>query len=933
MKNVDNKYKAIPFWSWNDELEIPELLKQIEWMNDNGIGGFFMHARGGLKTEYLGKKWFDCIEACEKKAKELGMYAYAYDENGWPSGFVGGKLLSDIENHDKYLTCKIGEYDSSAKVSYNLDGDKLVRTTSGNNVLNVYEYYAASTADICNPEVVDKFIAMTHEEYKKRDNFDLKGFFTDEPQYYRWGTSFTRVLPGFWKEMYDEDIYDKIGLLFVEKEGYEEFRYRYWKTLQQLMLNNFAKKIYDWCDENGYKLTGHYVEETSLGNQIMCCGGVMPFYEFEHIPGIDWLSRNIGTSLSPRQLGSAAAQLGKKQTITETYGCCGWDVSPKELKHIAEFLYVGGVNLMCHHLLPYSEHGQRKRDYPSHFSMVNPWVRNNFKEFNDYFSILGEALSKSEEICNVGVLNPIRSAYLTYKRFEPGFNCIDIDEGLTKVLTKLDDMQIQYHLIDETLLEKHGKVEGNKFVMGLGKYDYIILPKIRTMGKFTEELLRNYIKNGGKVLIDENKPTYLEGTPYDYPYLENNVSYEEIKSAQPYVTSGAKGIRFTLRKDEDGNKFIFAVNLLDEPVDISISSPEFASFKSYDILRDEYELIDTTLHFEPYQSYLLYFSNEKAEEKEALSSLRFENDYDIVKSVDNYLMLDKLSYSFDAKEWSKPLLYMGVQDVMLRSRYKGDLYLKYEFDVKEIGEDMVLLSENNNIISVSLNGKELKKTCHSKVENELFEYDISSEVKVGRNTAIIKVTYFQSDIVYYTLFDANDTESLKNCLAYDSDIEAIFIRGKFGVYGDFKEGKDKNILLGNNFYIGKQKKHINNLIEEGFPFFAGDISLSTKKKVDSTKKELVFDERFHLVEVEINGENAGKMMFSSKKDVSKYLKVGENDFVITLTVGNRNLLGPFHTPEQENLSIGPYTWERFGSWKDGECPDLRDDYSFVKTII
>lgn len=31
------------------------------------------------------------------------MDAYAYDENGWPSGFVGGKLLEDIKNHDKYI--------------------------------------------------------------------------------------------------------------------------------------------------------------------------------------------------------------------------------------------------------------------------------------------------------------------------------------------------------------------------------------------------------------------------------------------------------------------------------------------------------------------------------------------------------------------------------------------------------------------------------------------------------------------------------------------------------------------------------------------------------------------------------------------------------------------------------------------------------------
>ena len=76
MREVDKKYQCIPFWSWNDELDEEGLVEQVEWMNENGVGGFFMHARGGLKTEYLGEKWFDCIKACSEKAEELGMHAY-----------------------------------------------------------------------------------------------------------------------------------------------------------------------------------------------------------------------------------------------------------------------------------------------------------------------------------------------------------------------------------------------------------------------------------------------------------------------------------------------------------------------------------------------------------------------------------------------------------------------------------------------------------------------------------------------------------------------------------------------------------------------------------------------------------------------------------------------------------------------------------------
>lgn len=33
MKQIDTKYQFVPFWSWNDELDEKELIKQIEWMH------------------------------------------------------------------------------------------------------------------------------------------------------------------------------------------------------------------------------------------------------------------------------------------------------------------------------------------------------------------------------------------------------------------------------------------------------------------------------------------------------------------------------------------------------------------------------------------------------------------------------------------------------------------------------------------------------------------------------------------------------------------------------------------------------------------------------------------------------------------------------------------------------------------------------------
>ena len=91
-------YQSIPFWSWNDKLEPEQLRRQIRAMKKAGIGGFFMQARGGLMTEYLGEDWFTATAACIDEAEKQGMHAWCYDENGWPSGFAGMKLLENREN-------------------------------------------------------------------------------------------------------------------------------------------------------------------------------------------------------------------------------------------------------------------------------------------------------------------------------------------------------------------------------------------------------------------------------------------------------------------------------------------------------------------------------------------------------------------------------------------------------------------------------------------------------------------------------------------------------------------------------------------------------------------------------------------------------------------------------------------------------------------
>ena len=75
-KNVDKKYRPIPFWSWNEKLDTEETKRQIRIMDEAGIGGYFMHARGGLLTEYMGEEWFDNVKASIEEGDKRGMHSW-----------------------------------------------------------------------------------------------------------------------------------------------------------------------------------------------------------------------------------------------------------------------------------------------------------------------------------------------------------------------------------------------------------------------------------------------------------------------------------------------------------------------------------------------------------------------------------------------------------------------------------------------------------------------------------------------------------------------------------------------------------------------------------------------------------------------------------------------------------------------------------------
>ncbi len=919
LKNVPNEYKSIPFWSWNNHLDEKYLVKQIRDMKAADIGGFIMHARTGLKDEYLGEKWFSCVEACLKEAKRLKMDAWVYDENGWPSGFVGGKLLENEAYRARFLELKRGDFDTSAFCVYVADENGYKRVTEPQKGVTVYEniYLRVSPAntDILNPDVTDAFIRETHEKYyarfKEYFGKELVGFFTDEPQYYRYATPYTAGVGKVFEDN-GEDVRDGLIWLFKSDERGYAFREKYYAELNRLYVTNFYKKLYDWCEAHGCKLTGHSVEESSLGMQMWGGAEVTTTYEYEHIPAIDDLGRKCTDELAPKQVSSACSQLGKKHILTETFGCSGNDVTPYELKSVGDMQYFLGVNKMCQHLYPYTLARGGKTDHPPVFSRHGNWY-DGFKTFNEYFNRLGYIIANTRENADVAIIHPIRDIWLDYIREIDHASVKDTEERFAALMGDLRKKGVTYQFIDETLLKKYGRNEADGLRIGERLYKTVLMPEMKTISANTLDVLQNF---KGELCV-LGCPEYIDGVKAEVK-LKGNLTYDELtaKAAIKYNCEDARSF-MTSRSGEPGD-FIFVKNL-------SYDKPSKVKFSG---VAENYKLLDleflteknVTDEFELRAGEGVVLIKDEAAKPSQTKFVRTDctSDFGVKSVTDNYLVMDYCRIAKGNGNFGNIRPIYGHIEELLREDYKGEISVKQTFRLNE-KLPLTFVMEKADLKKITVNGKPITLK-NGDFDVNFVEADITGEVVTGENEIIYTFDFYQHDGVRFALFDPLATESLRNCLYYDTTIETSYLKGEFVVEKDGSLSPKKNL-----------PPLTDKLSDNGYPFFKGQVVYKGKiTKPESGRAILALGGRFMTAKIRTD-KGEVDFVLDNRGDITDILCGGENEVEITINSSLRNLFGPHHfKPKAEPLAVGPSDFEFRGDWADGKTPEkYTDEYNCV----
>jgi hypothetical protein len=971
-------FRSAPFWSWNDLLQPEELASQVRDMQAHGMGGFFMHSRDGLETEYMGTRWMECVREAIRVAKETGMRAWLYDEDRWPSGSAGGLVparggdafRAKVVTVEKCAVLPQDRSDVLALFAVTLHHSQLtsVRRVGDHPVLESGEsllvfrrevsgpsewYNDDAYADNLNPAAVAAFIDITYEAYRKEIGQEfgrvVPGIFTDEPNIAsaavrsgRRALPWTDELPDFFRALRGYDVLDVLPWLFYEGEVAGPARHDYWYTISQRFTEAYSKQLGEWCERYGLAFTGHYLYEPEMGRAILCGGSIMPHYRYQHVPGIDMLTEQNHEFVTIKQCTSVANQFGRKQVLSETYGCTGWEFTFEGQKWVGDWQYVLGVNLRSPHLALYTLRGCRKRDYPPSFNYNTSWWKYN-QVVEDYFARLGRVLTEGDAVRDVLLLHPVSTGWTMLGADAASMQKVtDYGERLNDFAQALLATHYDFDFGDEQIMAADARIEGGRLFVGGAPYQVVVIPPdTRTLFASTVALLERFVAVGGKVIAAKPLPRMMNAAPSDrlaalwqHPGTtilgDGSALNHTLETILPRHVSlatpqGQQAAHLLSMQRRAGDRQIHFIVNNDKNCDyeIELALEGCGRLEEWDPLTGETRGVsaiqrDGTLHFSaqfPRAGSRLYIVDPAGTPEPALSISKSWNIRGnqrsgsflgpacaFTRTDPNVLTLDTCQYRLGDGAWSAVMPVWCAQDQVrkalgMRENYRNGLPQRYKwataphpgdgapvswrfrFAVGDVPTAAVhLLVEGAEQFGITLNGEGISNATDGWYLDRAMHKVALPRLAPGENELRLSCAY------------TNHTE-----------IEDCFILGDFGVSPDRAIVAEPTVL-----YFGDWTK-------QGYLHYAG--SMVYHGKVEHREGELrrlwLGEARAVHVAVIVNGTLAGHIPWvpANGLDITRCLIPGDNSVDIEVVSSPRNMLGPLH------LATGREPWTDWRSFR------------------
>jgi len=973
-------FRGAPFWSWNDKLQVDELTRQVRDMQAHGMGGFFIHSRDGLETVYMGSEWLEFIRETVRVAKETGMDAWLYDEDRWPSGAAGGLVparggdafRAKMVTVEEWAALPQDQSDVLAIFAVTLRDSQLTALRrlrdhsalkSGETLLVFRREVSAPSewfnddayADNLNPDAVAAFIDTTYEVYRKEIGQEfgkaVPGIFTDEPNIAnvtirsgRRALPWTDGLLDYFRARRGYDLVDVLPWLFYDGEGATRARHDYWYTISQRFTEAYSKQLGDWCEHNGLAFTGHYLYEPEMGRAILYGGAIMPHYRYQHVPGIDMLTEQNHEFVTIKQCTSVANQFGRKQVLSETYGCTGWEFTFEGQKWVGDWQYVLGVNLRCQHLALYTLRGCRKRDYPPSFNYNTTWWKYN-QVAEDYFARLGRVLTEGDAVRDVLLIHPVSTGWTMLGEGKASVQAVDAyGEQLNDFAQASLATHYDFDFGDEQIMATDARVEGKWVCVGRTPYRVVVIPPgTRTLFASTVALLERFVAVGGKVIAVEPLPAMIEAVPgerlsalWKHPGAiilhEATALNQTLETILPRRVSlvtlqgqQAASLLYMQRRAGDRQIYFIVNNDRNNDYQIELTLEGHGRLEEWDPLTGETRGVsaiqcDGALHFSaqfPPAGSRLYVIDPAGTPEPTITKIRTWNNRGNMRSGSfigpacaftrtdpNVLTLDMCQHRLGDAAWSETMEVWRAQDQVrkalgMRENYRNGLPQRYKwattqhpqdgapvswrfrFAVRDVPTTPVhLLVEGAEAFNITLNGEHISNAAVGWYLDRAFHKVVLPRLTLGENELILSCAY------------TNHME-----------MEDCFILGDFAVSPDRVIVAEPKVL------------HFGDWTKQGYLHYAGSMIYHGEVEYHEGESRRLWLGEFRAVDVAviINGALVGHIPWAAANaqgvDITRYLTLGNNSVDIEVVSSPRNMLGPLH------LATGREPWTEWRSFR------------------
>jgi hypothetical protein len=962
------EYRGAPFWAWNNRLDIPQLRRQIDAFKRMGFGGFHMHPRTGLDTEYLSDEFMDAVKACVDKAKSESMLAWLYDEDRWPSGFAGGLVTRDEKYRARCLvfTTTLGPTPPLASFDVGLTDGRLAfarrcvpgeANSSGYRTWHAYLRTSEESTwhnnqtyvDTLSRAAIQRFVEVTHERYLEcvGEEFGktVPAIFTDEPQFthksslrYAEDTNdlvipWTDDLPDTFAKAYGFRIEDHLPELFwdIYDGRPSRARYLYHDHVCERFAEAFADTIGDWCADHGIALTGHMMEEPTLGSQTRCLGEAMRSYRGFQLPGIDLLCDNREYTTA-KQAQSAAHQYGRPGVLSELYGVTNWDFDFVGHKAQGDWQAALGITVRVPHLSLVSMAGEAKRDYPASISYQSPW-HEEYPLVEDHFARLNTVLTRGRPVVRVGVIHPIESYWLCFGPLEQTSAEREERETAFKNITEwLLFGLVDFDFICESLLPSLNEAQsGNRFTVGEMAYDVVVVPAMRTIRATTLERLEAFAGAGGTVVFAGEVPTLVDAVPSPRPgnLAKRCPAVDMTRTAvlaavEPYREFGARhsdgseadSLLHQIRADGD-YRHVFVCNS-DKRARRDGMRLEFGgewAVTEMGTMSGEMRPLNAAYaggktilahDFPAHGSLLLTLERGRREgpgpDAPAWTEVgRLADPVPVTLSEPNVLLLDQPEYRFDGGEWQGREEILRIENAALGhfglpgntgsiaqpwtdrspAPVLGTLDLRYTVDCDVAVGAPSLALEDPEHTTITVDGAVVPARVTGWWVDEAIKTVELPPLPAGTHELTLSIAYTRKSVV-----------------------EAAYLLGDFGVE---VRGRHARVTA------PVRELAFGDWTTQGLPFYAGNVAYHCRFTASGSRMALRARRfRAPLLRACLDGADAGPIAFDPYRVEFGRLEPGDHTLDI-IAYGNRfNALGMLHNANESVPWAGPGSWRVSG---------------------